>query len=75
MTMILHIKNFYYKDTENELESYHNKTDWANFVRMQDSWLQYFMTKDTEEFSQFTGSVTCREYTLPRNEKSSEPKG
>ena len=26
---------------------------------------QYFMTKDTEEFSQFTESVVCREYTLP----------
>ena len=36
---------------------------------------QYFMTKDTEEFSQFTESVTCREYTLPREEKSSDPKG
>ena len=36
---------------------------------------QYFMTKDTEEFSQFTDSVACREYTLPRNEKSSDPKG
>ena len=36
---------------------------------------QYFMTKDTEEFSQFTDSVTCREYTLPRDEKSSDPKG
>ena len=30
---------------------------------------QYFMTKDTEEFSQFTESVACREYTLPRDEK------
>ena len=29
---------------------------------------QYFMTKDTEEFSQFTESVACREYTLPRDE-------
>ena len=29
---------------------------------------QYFMTKDTEEFSQFTELVTCREYTLPRKE-------
>ena len=29
---------------------------------------QYFMTKDTEGFSQFTDSVTCREYTLPREE-------
>ena len=36
---------------------------------------QYFMTKDTEEFSQFTDSVACREYTLPRDESSSEPKG
>ena len=36
---------------------------------------QYFMTRDTEEFSQFTDSVACREYTLPRDESSSEPKG
>ena len=33
------------------------------------------MTKDTEEFSQFTDSVACREYTLPGDEKLSEPKG
>ena len=33
------------------------------------------MTKDTEEFSQFTDSVACREYTLPRDEDTSEPKG
>ena len=36
---------------------------------------QYFMSKDTDEFSQFTESVACREYTLPRDEKSSDPKG
>ena len=36
---------------------------------------QYFMTKDTDEFSKFTESVTCREYTLSRDEKSSDPKG
>ena len=36
---------------------------------------QYFMTKDTEEFSQFTDSVACREYILPRDENLSEPKG
>ena len=36
---------------------------------------QYFMTKDTEEFSQVTDSVACREYTLPRDESLSEPKG
>ena len=31
--------------------------------------------EDTEEFSQFTESVACREYTFPRDEKSSDPKG
>ena len=36
---------------------------------------QYFMTKDTAEFSQFTEPVACREYSLPRDEKSSDPKG
>ena len=36
---------------------------------------QYFMTKDTEEFSQFTEPVAGREYTMPRDENSSEPKG
>ena len=36
---------------------------------------QYFMTQDTEKFSQFTESVACRDYTLPRDEKSSDPKG
>ena len=36
---------------------------------------QYFMTKDTEEFSHFTESVACREYTLPRDEKSLDSKG
>ena len=33
------------------------------------------MTEDTEEFSQFTESVACREYSLPRDEKFSDPKG
>ena len=33
------------------------------------------MTKDTEEFSQFTDAVACREYTLPRDENLSQPKG
>ena len=36
---------------------------------------QYVMTKDTAEFSQFTDAVACREYTLPREEEASEPKG
>ena len=33
------------------------------------------MTRDTAEFSQFTDAVACREYTLPRDEDTSEPKG
>ena len=36
---------------------------------------QYFMTKDTAEFSQFTDALACREYTLPRDEEASAPKG
>ena len=35
----------------------------------------YFMTKDAEEFSQFDGHVACREYTLPRDDESSKPRG
>ena len=35
---------------------------------------QYFMTKDTAEFSQFH-AVACRGYTLPREEEASQPKG
>ena len=35
---------------------------------------QYFMTKDTEEILQFTESVACREYTLPRDAKPSDLK-
>ena len=36
---------------------------------------QYFMTKDTEESSQPTEIVTCGVYALPRDEKSTDPKG
>ena len=36
---------------------------------------QYFMTKDTVEFSQFTDAVACRGCTLPRDEEASQPKG
>ena len=32
-------KIFYCKDTENEMKSYHSKTDWAHSVWMQDSWM------------------------------------
>ena len=32
---------------------------------------QYFVTKDTSQFN----SVACREYTLPRDDSASQPKG
>ena len=35
---------------------------------------QHFVTKDTGDFRQFR-SVTCREYTLPRDDPASQPKG
>ena len=36
---------------------------------------QYFMTTDTEEFSQFTESVARRDFILARDDKSSDPTG
>ena len=35
---------------------------------------QCFMTKDTRDLTQFN-TVACREYTLPREEETSQPKG
>ena len=35
---------------------------------------QYFRTKDTADLSQFQAEA-CREYTLPRQEEASQPKG
>ena len=45
----------------------------AGFLNVVESG-QYFMTKDTAEFSQFH-AVACRVYTLPREEVASQPKG
>ena len=70
--MVMHNKKqIYCKDIKNELKNYHIKTQWENFVLMQDSWPQL----KSDSISQFTDSVTCREYTLPREEKLSGPKG
>ena len=33
------------------------------------------MTKHTDEFLQLAEPVTCRQYTLPRDDKSTDPKG
>ena len=35
---------------------------------------QYFLTKDTGDFTKFH-TVACREYTLPRDDRSSQPRG
>ena len=45
----------------------------ARFLRVVEN-EQYFMTKDTGDFTQFN-TVACREYTLPREEAASQPKG
>ena len=78
--MILHIKNYYCKDTENELKSFHNKTDWAKFVRMQDSWLllksdsiswrKTLKNSHNTQIQWLVVSTPCQE-----KENSSEPKG
>ena len=39
IVMTVLAKIFYCNSMENQLKSCHNKTIWANFVRMQDSWL------------------------------------
>ena len=69
--MTLLAKIFYCNNMENELKRYHNKkmskfcmdAGFLNVVEIG----QYFMTKDTAEFSQFTDAAACREYTLPRD--------
>ena len=44
----------------------------AGFIRVVEVG-QYFMTKDTGDCRQFL-SLACREYTLPRDDESSQPK-
>ena len=45
----------------------------AGFMRVIEAG-QYFVTKDTGDFRQFR-SLACREYTLPRDDPASQPKG
>ena len=67
-------KNIYCKNTKNEWKGSHNKTAWKNCIDA--GFLttvevgQYFMTKHTEEFSQFTEPVACRECTLGQEMKN-----
>ena len=73
-------KIFFCNYMENELKSYSHQDKLSKYF-VDAGFLttvevgQSFMTKDTEKFSQFTDSVACREYTLPRDEEASEPKG
>ena len=78
--MILYTQKFYCKEKENELKKFSQQdrlsklgTD-AEFLAAVEVG-QYFMTRDTEEFSQMTDSVACRENTMPRDAEASEPKG
>ena len=62
---------------QNENPSYHYVL-WQQYEE-QDLYMllkcdQYFMTKDTGDFRQFR-AVACREYTLPRDDESSQQRG
>ena len=68
------------KEKENELKSCHNKTNWANFVWMQDSWMllksdsiSWRKTLQNSHNSQMQWPVVST--LLPRDEEESEPKG
>ena len=72
-------QNFLFQQYEERIEKLSQQDKLSQF-RMDARFLniveigQYFMTKDTAEFSQFH-AVACREYTLPREEPTSQPKG
>ena len=76
--MILHKKKIYCEEREERVERLSQQNRVIKFC-IDAGFLttvevgQYFMTKDTEKFSQFTDSVACCEYTLPRDESSSDP--
>ena len=72
-------QNFLLQRYEERIEklSQHDKSSKfcmdAGFLRVVENG-QYFMTKDTGNLTQFN-TVACREYTLPREESTSQPKG
>ena len=53
---------------ENKLSKFCKEAGFTRIVEVG----QYFMTRDAGEFNQ---TVACREYTLPRDDKASQPKG
>ena len=77
--MIQHIKNLLLQQYEERIERLSQQDRLSKFSM--DAGLlsvveigQYFMTKDTGDLTQFH-AVACREYTLPREDGSSQPKG
>ena len=56
--------------TENKVSKFCKEAGFMHVVEVG----QYFVTKDTGDFRQFH-SVVCREYTLPRDDPASQPKG
>ena len=78
--MILRKKKSYCKNTKNEWKGYHNKIVWLSLywcrILTKVDVGQYFMTKrHWKILTIHRYSVACREYTWPRDEKSSDPKG
>ena len=77
--MTQHIKNFLFQQYEERIEKLSQQDKLSKFC-MDAGFLsvvengQYFMTKDTGDFTQFN-TVACREYTLPREDSTSQPKG
>ena len=80
IVMTQRIKIFYCNNMKNELRTCHNKISWVNFVWMQDFWVccwEWTLFHDERHWRiwiQFH-AVACREYTLPREEAASQPKG
>ena len=75
--MTQHIKTFYCNGYEERIERL-SQTDKVSKFCMDAGFLsvveigQYFMSKDNGEQ---VSAMACREYTLPRNDGSSQPKG
>ena len=55
---------------ENKLSKFCKEAGFMRVVEVE----QYFVTRDTGDFRQFQ-TVACREYTLPRDDQASQPKG
>ena len=77
--MTQHISIFYFQQYGERIEKL-SQQDKLSKLCMDAGFLsvvengQYFMTKDTGDLTQFK-TVACREYTIPRGETTSQPKG